>query len=321
MADKITESFSIVITIYRFLGLYPTRNQSKLRKIWVYGLYFSQVTTTILLFVNFVVEGHSDPATTNQMGIFFSEAVASCLKSVPFLRNGHRIKSCINYFGDPEFETKSNEEKKIVDECVGICRRNVKIYFVAVLVTVICWSSVPLFQKVRRLPIDVWLPYDLQNPVLYFLSYTFLLAVGMYLGFVGQMMGPLIGGLAYHATCQLKILKHNLRNLIQYSEHYSNAEFESVFGRVKRSIIQHNKILKFISDFENCFSFCVFCELAASMFGLCFSCVGLTMVSLASMYGVMYIISYVVLAFQILFYCHYGTLLFEEVARESEFAH
>lgn len=54
-----------------------------------------------------------------------------------------------------------------------------------------------------------------------------------YNGFVGGCIDPLVGGLAYHATAQIKILKHNLENLKKLPE-----------NQIEICIVHHQKILK-----------------------------------------------------------------------------
>ena len=110
------------------------------------------------------------------------------------------------------------------------------------------------------------------------------------------MLEPLIGGLVYHATGRLKILKHSLQSLAENLDNCSVVEFRQVFGTLKKCIVHHNDILtwvswnwgfnfetrmvfRFIREFENCFSWCVFCQIAATAVALCFCSIGLTLVS------------------------------------------
>lgn len=112
----------------------------------------------------------------NQLVVFLAEAVASCFKTLSFLRNGHKIKKCIHYFETPDFAFQTPGEKKIVDECVRICERNVKIYFVALSVAVNSWFVLPIVEQSQKLPIDIWLPYEIDDPAVYYLSYVFVVA-------------------------------------------------------------------------------------------------------------------------------------------------
>ncbi|XP_063913073.1 odorant receptor 85c-like [Zophobas morio] len=171
--------------------------------------------------------------------------------------------------------------------------------------------TLPFFEIEHRLPLNVWLPYDVTSgSATFYATYFYLVAVCFYFGLVCEMMEPLIGGLVYQATSQLKILKYNLRHL---SDH-SVGSFESVSKTLIRCVVHHNKILNFLVEYEDCFSWCVFCQIAGTTFALCFCCVGvgLSLVSSFSMNFVMYVISYCVNAFQLLFYCHYGSLLYDE---------
>ena len=71
--------------------------------------------------------------------------------------------------------------------------------------------------------------------------------VVVYDSLTGAMIDPLIAGLAYHATCQIKILKYNLENLgkLKSSEIYG-VQFEDIFQHLRRCINRHRNILKYI---------------------------------------------------------------------------
>ena len=162
--------------MFRFFGLYPTENPSILKNVWVYSLYFSEILVTTLAFLNLLLKGNSDMIAMNQLAVFFPEAVAICLKTLPFLRNGHKIKKCIHYLETPDFACQTIGEKKIIDECVRTCLRNVKIYVVAIFITVNSWFVLPIVEQSQKLPIDIWLPYEIDDPTVYTLSYVFVVA-------------------------------------------------------------------------------------------------------------------------------------------------
>ena len=176
MSDITKKSFKIIITLFRFAGLYPSENQSILKKIWICSLYVSEVVVTILAFVNLLLKENSDIMAMNQLAVFFTGAVACCLKTQSFLRNGHKIKKCIHYFEKADFAPKTTGEKKIIDECVRTCLSTVKIYFAAMSVAVTYWCALPFVENSQKLPIDIWLPYEIDDPTVYYLSYVFVVA-------------------------------------------------------------------------------------------------------------------------------------------------
>ncbi|XP_063905155.1 odorant receptor Or1-like [Zophobas morio] len=180
-------------------------------------------------------------------------------KVLPFIRNGERIKKCIDFFGQSDFAPRDTQEQEIIDECVAICRRNCTAYFCGIIITVILWNVPVYFGKEKTFPVQLWLPYDpISSSLIYYGTLFYATAVIMYDALLGTVTDPLIGGLAYHATAQLKILKYNLQTLDKHIED------------------------------------------------------GLTLATVASVNALTYLFSASIISFQILFYCHYGTLLYEE---------
>ncbi|XP_063906327.1 odorant receptor 22a-like [Zophobas morio] len=269
--------------------------------------------------INTVTEKSSNSMETNAMVSFLAETVSFCFKLLPFLRNPERIRRCINFFGEEAFAPKTDQEQKILDECVWICRRNSIIYFYGILATAICWNFPVLFIEGRKLPFSLWLPYDPSSTAFnYYITFTFVVTASFYDSFSGTNVDPLIGGLAYHATAQLKILKHNLQHIDKHEDYTVCKcnkyiiEYHCVYKHLERCITHHKKILWFIDEYEECFSWSIFCQFAGSLFAICFCCIGLILVPINSLEGFSYITFIIDISFQIFFYCHYGTLLYEE---------
>ncbi|KAJ3658571.1 hypothetical protein Zmor_010304 [Zophobas morio] len=320
MANIIEKSFSLNLKVLNFLGLYSFGESSVVLKIRAFILYFVfLVLVTILTFINTVTEKSSNNMETNAMVSFLAETVSFSFKLVPFLLKSERIRECINFFGEDCFAPKTDQERKIIEECVWVCRRNSTVYFYVILVTHICWNFPVLFVKGRQLPLSLWLPYDSSATALnYYFTFTYIATAILYAAYSGTIIDPLMGGLAYHATAQLKILKQNLQYIDKHEDHtLSNSnediiEYHCVYKHLEQCIGHHNKILWFVDEYEECFSWSVFCQLAGSMFAVCFCCIGLTLISVNSVEGFTYIALIIDVSFQILFYCHYGTLLYEE---------
>lgn len=123
------------------------------------------------------------------------------------------------------------------------------------------------------------------------------------------MIDPLIAGLAYHATSQIKILKDNLQHLSEYADEEitksgikNQSEQEQlksniIYNKIQQSVNHHDAILRylnildrilinsldfrFVKEYEECFSSSVFSQFAASVFVICFSCLQLSKVRLS----------------------------------------
>ncbi|KAJ3658585.1 hypothetical protein Zmor_010315 [Zophobas morio] len=262
MATIIENSFSLNLKALNIMGLYSYGKSSIFFKIRAYILYFVLlVLTTTLIIVKIVMEESSNNLETNLMLTYVADCTSFFFKLLPFLQNSKKIKECINFFGQKSFAPKANHEKNIADECIWVCRRNSTVYFYGVMLVILGWNFPVLFVKGRKLPLRLWLPYDPSSAT-----------VNYYFTFVYIATDSLIGGLAYHATAQLKILKYNLEHFDQHledkldqsSEHI--IQFHCVHNHLESCIDHHKNILWFIDEYEECFSWSIFCQFAGSVF-------------------------------------------------------
>ena len=187
MVNTTTQSFSTVITILQCVGLYHDPNQPKLVKIWSYVLYFSSLSVAILVFINLLVDENMDSMQFIQMVIVLTDGTAGCMKILPFFLKGHKLKECIEFFGSEIFAPTNQEEKRITDECIRVCQRNVKIYASVLLLTELSWITLPLFESEQRLPLSVWLPYDVTSGTAIFYGTYFGVVTGALLHFVFRL--------------------------------------------------------------------------------------------------------------------------------------
>ncbi|KAJ3658586.1 hypothetical protein Zmor_010316 [Zophobas morio] len=322
MVNIIQKSFGLNLKVLHIMGLYSYGKSSIFLKVRAYTLYFTLlVLTTVLIIVKILLAKSSNNLEANLMFTYVADCGSFFFKLLPFLRNSDKIKGCINFFGQKNFAPKTYHERKILDECVWVCRRNSIVYFYGVLLVNIGWNFPVLFVKGRKLPLRLWLPYDPSSTIVnYYFTFVYIAAViaTIYNSYSGTIMDPLIGGLAYHATAQLKILKHNLEHLDKHLAHKLSKrnehiiEFRCVQKHLESCIDHHKNILWFIDEYEDCFSWSIFCQFAGSMFAVCFCYISLTLVPLNSLEALTYFVLAFNLSFQILFYCHYGTLLYEE---------
>ena len=80
----------------------------------------------------------------------------------------------------------------------------------------------------------------------------FFVAAGGYGAYTSAVLDPLIAGLAYQATCQIKILKNNLQFLSEHvkDEVAINANFDKasentlMYDKIRKCVIHHNLILE-----------------------------------------------------------------------------
>nr|XP_008195116.2 PREDICTED: odorant receptor Or1 [Tribolium castaneum] len=324
MPSLIEQSFKINFRILKITAFYPPTKNKRLNQMLAFVLYMLFVVSVpILEVLNLVLQ---EKITFKQIiDNAFMIAELGCLipKYWPFVRNNDRLVKCIHYFDSPAFQPTKKKHREILQNCVKVCRA-ITIFFVAAVSSgYVSWSSRPISWKNHIFPTDLWLPYDPKvAPKLYnFLVYTYLVIAVGYSAYNNATIDPLISGLSYQATSQIKILKDNLQHLGEDTE----AEFnqQSVINRLPKSEIMyrkivkcvehHNLILDFVKEFQYCFAQCAFSQIAGSVVVLCVSCLQLTIVDLLSFDCLAMILFLVSMLSEVYFFCHFGTLLYEEV--------
>ncbi|RZB38719.1 7tm 6 and/or Iso dh domain containing protein, partial [Asbolus verrucosus] len=267
----------------RIVGLYPPEKNSRLFKVYAYILYFIALTpTSVLGFLDIYLKEDVDVVEMSYSALISIQMAFFTMKLSPFIRNGNKIKKCINYFESPNFDLFNKEHKKIIEESVDVCRRNSVVFLGGVIVSFCFWSVTP-FWRANNLPLDVWVPFDPFASVINYCIVYSVLAVGLAYGALASAgVDPLIGGLAYHAAGQLKILKNNLQYLDEHAEEEVSKmdrscfqreamKFEIIYNKIGQAINHHKAILLFFKEYEECFSLPVFSQFMAStlIFGMC----------------------------------------------------
>ncbi|RZC36662.1 7tm 6 domain containing protein, partial [Asbolus verrucosus] len=302
-----------------FLCLYSPEKHNRFYKTQAYIFYCVFIILVPLLAILYLLlEEEIDIVEINYNAAFLSQTTCFITKLLPFVTNIDQIRKCIHYFGDPNFKAHNDGEKKIIDDCVRICRRNSTAFLIGVTGGVFIWDIKPLFGKDYALPIEVWLPFNPKGELkTYYCVYLFLALAVVYVALAGTMVDPLIGGLACHAAGQLKILKNNLQHLDNYTEEErlsrnKNTKNRIIYYKIKQCIDRHNAILNFAKEFEECFSWVVFSQFAASSFAICFCILQLSANELTSINAVSSLLCVFIVLGEIYFYCYYGTMLLEE---------
>nr|XP_015839876.1 PREDICTED: odorant receptor 94b-like [Tribolium castaneum] len=320
MSDIIGQSFGPNLLIMQILRLYPSQRYTRLHQLQACIMYvFFIILVPTLTIYNYIIQENFDILQFNYTATFLAETVSWIAKLLPFITNANRMKKCITYFGTRYFEEMLQRytSAKIMKECISVCRRNSTVFLYGVICGMTSFITKPLFWKGYQLPLDMWLPFDATSgPGIYYTTYSFLAIAISYCAFAGTLIDPLIGGLACHATGQLKVLKVNLQHLKEYTETEVKQSDETsdqiMYEKIRQCIDHHNAILIFVKEFENCFSLVVLSQFTGSMVAICFCCLQLSMVDLVSMSALSSTIYIFIILGQFFFYCYYGSRLFEE---------
>ncbi|KAJ3666941.1 hypothetical protein Zmor_002362 [Zophobas morio] len=244
--------------------------------------------------------------------IYIGETIWYAFKLLPFLRGNDRIKNCISYFEGAEFQPQDNTEKEILNNSAFLFQVMSKFYIVSIGCAEILYAIPALFSDGHDLPMPVWLPYSVtSSSVIYYVTYFYLCIAVVYTGFATSPLDPLIGGLVFQAVSQLKILKHRIQNPQNFVKEQSNTT--GIYQTLAECVDLHNAILKKdFCEYEECFSWTIFNQFLGTTSVLCFICVAITTVPLASVDTIKYTSFFFVVNCQVLFYCYFGTLLYEE---------
>ncbi|XP_063912010.1 odorant receptor Or1-like [Zophobas morio] len=313
MTQLVRKLFSLNLSVMRLFGFYPTKNYKNIYRVYAYTVYIFFVVPTPILTSLYLLFGENvDLALVAQNAFSIGETGCFVFKLLQFIRNSDKIRRCIYMVESPIFTNYVKTQEQIMDDCVHVSAS---------------WAVVPLFGKEYRLPLDIWLPYDVTRGGLpYILSYIFLVSGVSIDSVLNGAIDPLIGGLLYYAATQIKILKNNLENINKYAEQHLLSEVKSedndakiielkskiVYQRLKFCVKLHKTILNFVEEYEGTFTSMVFVQFSASVVVICISCLQLIIVEPFTMSFFSMLIFINAVLMEILFYCYYGTILFEE---------
>ncbi|CAH1374427.1 unnamed protein product [Tenebrio molitor] len=326
MSRIIEESFRVNLRVMKACHLYPPETHTRLFKILAYIMHFLLVIPVPTLGVLYVLlEDDLNMERVNYNAGFLAQTACFITKLLPFVRYGRRIKKCIHFFESPLFAVVKEEHKKIMNKCIKVCQRNTRIFLFCVAGGVTSWATKPFFWEGRNFPVDIWLPFSVTTDITIYCTLYFFIATGVYFASLATgVIDPLIAGLAYHATSQIKILKDNLQHLSEYADEEitksgikNQSEQEQlksniIYNKIQQSVNHHDAILRFVKEYEECFSSSVFSQFAASVFVICFSCLQLSKIESLGYYFVQLVMYFSVILAQIYFYCYYGSTLSEE---------
>ncbi|XP_063911607.1 odorant receptor 4-like isoform X2 [Zophobas morio] len=247
--------------------------------------------------------------------IFVCEGIFFAFKFLPMFRKGERIKRCISYFDGVEYGPQDKTEQQILNNSVVLCQIITKFYIICISSCQVLFLLPALFSSGYELPLRMWLPYSTTSSLInYYATYAYIWTVISYCALTNASLDPLIGGLMFQAVSQLKILKHRIQNPENFDQDTFHATLleNYIYQRVVECIKYHTEILNFINEVDQCFSWCVFNQFSGTASLLCFLITAILTVPVTSIDGMQYIVFFFLILSQVLFYCYFGTLLFEE---------
>jgi hypothetical protein len=184
MGGLVRKAFAPNLRVMQFFGLYPSRKYKILYKIYAYIYYFILIVPPpILTSLYFVFGENIDLAFVAQNVFAIAETGCFVFKAFQFIKNAEKIRKCLYMMENSIFMTYTRTQAHIVDKYISVCTRNSYFFLFLCSLTAVTWSIAPLFGKEYKLPLDIWLPYDIDitsGGRAYVLSYIFVV-LGKYL--------------------------------------------------------------------------------------------------------------------------------------------
>ncbi|KAJ3656607.1 hypothetical protein Zmor_015672 [Zophobas morio] len=300
--------FGINLTVMRLLGFYSPRKCKHLYKLYsftVYCMFTSLVPILSSLYL--IMAPHVDLDKVADNAFVICQLGCFTIKVLPFVFNGEEIRKSIYMMEHPIFLVFTKKQETIIENCRTTCRRTSLLFLVFCIMCVITWGSAPFFESDYKFPIDIWVPYDFtKNSKLYFMTFFYVLAGAGNSAITDGALDPLVAGMTYFATCQIKILKDNLQHLGEKSE------AGLIYEQIMHCVSHHNIIIEFVKTIEKIYSSVAFTQFCASVVVICICCFKLSQVSPFSMNFVWMTTFLCTMLAEIFLFCVYGTTLYEE---------
>lgn len=175
MHDVIQRSFKWNLFIMRIAGLYPTKSFRKLYKIysWIYYVLFTVATPT-LAFAELFIHKVTDFEMISDTVSMALEIAMFIAKLLPFIVNVDGIEVTLATLHSEVFTNYLPEQQKYVNNAVNSCNRCFHFYWKFCIASLITWVLNPFLMREHRLPINIWVPFDIfQNQFIFAAVFLF----------------------------------------------------------------------------------------------------------------------------------------------------
>ncbi|KAK9884865.1 hypothetical protein WA026_009087 [Henosepilachna vigintioctopunctata] len=326
--DLIKRSFGGNIKIMSWYGMnfVDVAVNNSVYKIYSYILYFLTTWIFPVLIVSTIfVEENVDLILLTDMMFLLPQMWILSVKIFPFLKKNVEIRAMLELIQDEHFKSELPEHKKIVERCVGECKKMFLFFIVCSIMAWVLWAGKPLYAKEKLLPMNILLPFELTKAhPLYYPIFIYVSGCGLYGATSNCSIDCLFAGLMHHVSGQIKILKHKLiqigrkDNLSMFCEdddpNRTKVRNECIYNELKECIDHYDKITSYIKDLEEIFTFVPFGQLSVSTVVICVSCFQVMILDPLSTNFLGMITFALTMIFQIYTYCHYGNQLYHESA-------
>ncbi|XP_044258923.1 odorant receptor Or1-like [Tribolium madens] len=328
MKGTVKRFFKINLLIMQLLGFYPPNKYKNIYKIYAYAVYvFLTIPVPTLAGIHLLVTENVDLVQVCDSSFIIFQVGCFIFKLIPFIFIVDKVRESIYMMEWQILNNYTKQQEVIINNCVKICKRNTWLFLGFCVLSVITWASTPFFGSVHKFPITIWLPFDATADTKSYVLVFVFIVLGVGNGAMSNgVIDPLVSGMAYFATVQLRLLKDNLQNLSEYAEEEFVANFSHtrslinkndiinyiIYDNIKKCIDHHNAILRFVQYYENVYSSVVFTQFTASVIVVCVSCLQLIMVEPFTFNFFGMITFLLTMLLEIFLYCYFGSTLYEE---------
>ena len=161
----------------KLIGIYPFDKDKPLHKLYGVILYtFVMAPGAFLGFIQLFLGEDATEIKYDDLATIVMIFLSPKLLSV--VRKRSNIYKCIHYFEKEIFVNQSNDHFYIINDCVKTCRR-MNIFFVGCVISIVTWCGNLFFRHAHyQLPINVWLPFNLEDMPVFFYCFYFDLVLG-----------------------------------------------------------------------------------------------------------------------------------------------
>ena len=161
----------------KLIGIYPFDKDKPLHKLYGFVLYTLVMAPGAFLgFIQLFLGEDATEIKYDDLATIVMIFLSPKLLSVVTKRSN--IYKCIHYFEKEIFVNQSNDHFYIINDCVKTCRR-MNIFFVGCVISIVTWCGNLFFRHAHyQLPINVWLPFNLEDMPVFFYCFYFDLVLG-----------------------------------------------------------------------------------------------------------------------------------------------
>lgn len=168
MAVKLINAFKIHLALMHLFGFSISENRSMKYKVYsIVVIVTFIVIPPSLTVLNFSISKNVELAEAIQVLFLTMQLVGLILKSFSLLLNFDGVKKGFDIIKSDLFNQHYLTQEWIFHEHIKIVKRNT-IFFLFITVTSISiWTIGAILSQSGELPIDIWLPFDVNNKIIY----------------------------------------------------------------------------------------------------------------------------------------------------------